>query len=285
MHIAIGIMSPYTSIFSNPRKIYRLCTYTHPGYNSSSGVTCSMSYPCNRRLSSTVLLPRKCPTKKRNKTAFLSFIALLLKQTWNDDDPRVWCDILNLEVDRKVYFNNIYDCMLTKNESDLIWKIRHGAIPTGRFLYGCKYSDSPNCNYCGELDDLTHIFVTCSRLSGLFQLTQSLIRKLTPTIDKIHVWWYIIDIPASAGLDVNVRRLCNWIFAQAKIAIVYSRFNKYKSSGTQCVVTLLKAKVISRVNVEYQFARFQNTVCNFVERWNTYNVLGNVENDNIVFNL
>ena len=141
------------------------------------------------------------------------------------------------------------------------------------------------CNYCGELDDLTHIFVTCSRLSGLFQLTQSLIRKLTPTIDKIHVWCYIIGIPASAGLDVNVWRLCNWIFAQAKIAIVYSRFNKYKSSGTQCVVTLFKAKVISRVNVEYQFARFQNTVCNFFERWNTYNVLGKVENDHIVFNL
>ena len=60
-----------------------------------------------------------------------------------------------------------------------------------------------------------------------------------------------------------------WIFTQTKIAIVYSRFNKYRSSGTQCVVTLFKAKVISRVNVEYQYDRFQNTVCNFVERWNT----------------
>ena len=30
------------------------------------------------------------------------------------------------------------------------------------------------------------------KLSGLFQQTQSLIRKLTPTIDKISVWWYII---------------------------------------------------------------------------------------------
>ena len=37
--------------------------------------------------------------------------------------------------------------------------------------------------------------------------------------------------------------------------------------------------------MEYQYARFENTVCNFVERWNTYNVLGNVENDNIVLNL
>ena len=119
----------------------------------------------------------------------------------------------------------------------------------------------------------------------MFQLTQSLICKLTPTIDQIPVWWYIIGIPASAGLDVNVRRLCNWILAQGKIAIVYSRFNKYKSSGTQCVVTLFKAKVISRVNVGYQFARFLNTECNFVEKWNAYNVLCKVENDNIVFNL
>ena len=95
-------------------------------------------------------------------------------------------------------------------------------------------------------------------------------------MDKIPVWWYIIVIPASAGLDVDVRGLCNWIFAQEKIAIVYSRFNKYRSSGTQCVVTLFKAKVISRVNVEHQ-----NTVCNFVEGWNTYNVLGTMENDNI----
>ena len=47
--------------------------------------------------------------------------------SYDDHDPRVWCDILNCEVDRKVYFNNIYDSMLTKNESDLIWKIRHGA--------------------------------------------------------------------------------------------------------------------------------------------------------------
>ena len=34
---------------------------------------------------------------------------------FNDDhNPRVWCDILNFEVDKKVYINNIYDCMLMK---------------------------------------------------------------------------------------------------------------------------------------------------------------------------
>ena len=37
--------------------------------------------------------------------------------------------------------------------------------------------------------------------------------------------------------------------------------------------------------MEYQFARFQNTVGNFADRWNTHNVLGKVENDNIVLKL
>ena len=106
--------------------------------------------------------------------------------------------------DRSLFYHikNVY--ILKFSINGIINIVLHGAIPTGRFLYGCKYSDSPNCKYCGDLDDLTHIFVTCSRLSGLFQLTQSLIRKLTRKIDKIHVWWYIIGIPASAGLDVNV---------------------------------------------------------------------------------
>ena len=53
--------------------------------------------------------------------------------------------------------------------------------------------------------------------------------------------------------------------------------------GIHCVVTMFKTEVISRVNVEYQFASIQNAVCNFVEKWNAYNVLYKVENDNIFY--
>ena len=112
-----------------------------------------------------------------------------------------------------------------ENECDLIWKISHGAIPTGRFLNGCTFSDFHNCHYYDKLDDLTEIFVTCSRLSWWFQLTKSLMRNVTPKIDIIPVWWYIIGMPAGSGLadNVTVRRLGNGSFVQAKIAIVYSR--------------------------------------------------------------
>ena len=128
----------------------------------------------------------------------------------------VW-SLLNFEVDRKVYFENIYNCMLTKYECDLIWKIMYGAIPTSRFMYGCRYWDSPNCNYWYELNCLTHICITWSRLSS-FSL--GLILKWTPTSDMIPVW-YIIGIPGSCGLAV--------------------------CSGSHCVVTLFKANLISRI--------------------------------------
>ena len=41
------------------------------------------------------------------------------------------------------------------------------------------------------------------------------------------------------------------------IVVVHNRLNKSRSSRTQCVVTLFKAEVISRVNAEYQFDRFR----------------------------
>ena len=40
-----------------------------------------------------------------------------------------------------------------------------------------------------------------------------------------------------------------------------------------------------RIESHIKVCQFQNTVCNLVEKWNTYNVLYKVENDNIVFDL
>ena len=56
---------------------------------------------------------------------------------------------------------------------------------------------------------------------------------------------------------------CAYFFSDYNCIIIVDS-TKNKSSGTQCVVTLFKAKVISSVKVEYQFSGFQNTVCNVV---------------------
>lgn len=190
-----------------------------------------------------------------------------------DFDPRVWCDILSFDIDVECYFSNVYSCLLAKHECDLLWKILHGAIPTGRYLHGCSFADSPNCRFCNKMDDLEHIFFKCERLSALFRLTQKIIRKMLPTIDKIPYWWYIVGIPPKSVYSYHVRQLVNWIFALAKIAIVHSRFNKAKGEGTTDVCILFKSKIMSRLNVEYNFAIYHRNINDFKEKWNVNDAL------------
>ena len=78
---------------------------------------------------------------------------------------------------------------------------------------------------------------------------------------------------AKSGYGPYERRLGNWILAIAKISIVHSRFNKAKDKGTHCAVTLFKAKLISRISIEYQFAKFHGNVHDFGFRWNINNSL------------
>ena len=91
----------------------------------------------------------------------------------------------------------------------------------------------------------------------------------------------ILSVPASCGLADHVRRLDNWILRRQRFPLFIVDSRKNRSSGTHCVVTLFKTKVISRVNVEYHFSEHSN----LVEKWNSYNVLYTVENDNVVFDL
>ena len=126
-----------------------------------------------------------------------------------------------------------------------------------------------------QLDDLVHNFIQCERLSALFQLTQSIIRKLLPTIDKLPFWWYMVGIPPKSLCDhnVNTRRLVNWIFAISKIAIIHSRFNKVRGEGTTDACILFKSKVMSRLNVEFKFSKYHRSIDAFQEKWNINNSL------------
>ena len=101
-----------------------------------------------------------------------------------------------------------------------------------------------------QVDFNTGVNIRILLIVGLFQLTQSLIRKLTPTIDKF---------------------LFGGMLLVSQLMLV--------------LMLMLDANATEFLPVEYPFARFQNTVCNFVERWNTYNVLCKVENDNIIFDI
>ena len=118
------------------------------------------------------------------------------------------------------------------------------------------------------MEDLTKHFVTCSRLSWLFKLTQSVIRKLTPTIDTILFGGILMISQLVLVLIIMLDTWATGFLHRTKMQLYIVDSTKIRSSETHCVVTLFIAKVISRVNVE---ASYQNTLCNFVEKCNAYN--------------
>ena len=173
------------------------------------------------------------------------------------------------------YFSNVFSNMLTKKESDLLWKILHGGFPTGSFLFSCKFANSPNCLFCGDLDELLHIFFKCPRLSALFVLMRDLIRKLLPHIDKIPFYWFIIGIPNvnKQSIDYYAKQLCNWLISIAKIAIVHSRWNKFNNTGIHNVLDLFKVKLLARLHVQFSYSTEFGDLDLFNTKWNHNNCL------------
>ena len=86
----------------------------------------------------------------------------------SDDDyvsSRVWNDLLNL--DEKPPFSKIYCKPVTKRDGDIQWRILHGALALWRRLGRMGYRETDICPFCGESEDIAHVFVYCPRLKIL----------------------------------------------------------------------------------------------------------------------
>ena len=76
-----------------------------------------------------------------------------IKEAWrntyhlNAEDPSIWC------VSR--------ECCSETKLLELQWKILHGIYPTGVLLYKMKIKCNDLCDFCGEIDSISHFFVSC----------------------------------------------------------------------------------------------------------------------------
>ncbi len=204
------------------------------------------------------------PCKKSLYTLFVQLHSI------NNNVVLLWTDLLSFKCDDVLYFSNVFSKMLTKLQSDMMWKILHGAIPTGNFLFSCHFAATPNCLFCDDLDDLLHIFYTCPRLSALFVLVRDLIRKLLPHIDKIPTHWLITGMPIKSKKSNHFKavQLCNWIIAISKLSIVHSRWNKANNKALHNVVQLFKVKLFAKLSLQYSYAYTFGNMDTFMSQWN-----------------
>ena len=86
----------------------------------------------------------------------------------SDDDyafSRVCNDLLNL--DEKPPFSKIYCKPVAKQDGDIQWRILHDALASCRRLRRMGYRETNSCPFCGESEDIAHVFVHCARLKML----------------------------------------------------------------------------------------------------------------------
>ena len=124
---------------------------------------------------------------------------LIMKHCYNLIMYRtVWCDLLSFDMGESQYFANIYVDPLIKTDSDMIWRFLHGAISTSRYLFQCKFKQSPYCLYCDNVtEDLMHMFIECRRLIELFALLDVLAREILCHIKTSPFHWFITGVPLS----------------------------------------------------------------------------------------
>ena len=121
------------------------------------------------------------------KKAFYNYHSAL--KTADDNLPgRLWNTIFGL--DSEPFFSGIYARPVAKRDSDIQWRILHGALASCRRLRQMDYRETDNCPFYDLPEDILHIFVKYSRLSELSLYLMSLLKSFNSFRCIATIWRY-----------------------------------------------------------------------------------------------
>ena len=68
-----------------------------------------------------------------------------------------------------------------------------------------------------------------------------------------------------------------------RVAIIQSRYNKFKSSGIHCTLMLYKSKIKARLNTDFSYSVMTKGLVHFRKHWDYNQSLLTISNDEIVY--
>jgi hypothetical protein len=140
------------------------------------------------------------------------------------------------------------------------FKLIHRIINCNSKLYNWGLSNSPNCSYCGENDDLIHFFIACPE-----------IRELWKSISK---WWnrhfdFKMNLLDRDILECLIFGYLNVVkeIVVLNFIIYYAKYYIYKSRlFYQNKVSLYEFQVILKNKLQFQTANNNRTITYIIER-------------------
>ena len=84
----------------------------------------------------------------------------------------------SLEIDISKYFSIAKQATGETKLRNMYFKILHNIYPTNLLLHRMKIKASPNCDYCGDIDHIIHMFFSCPSLKSFWESTTSLVQRI-----------------------------------------------------------------------------------------------------------
>lgn len=189
-----------------------------------------------------------------------------------------WLELLGPDFLVRDRWRTLYKLPVEKRTGDLQWRIIHGAIATDRHVAHLNPAVGGQCRFCGEGEDLEHLFLKCNRLNDLFELLVTWFQGFAEEFsDKIFI----------GGLKYRFllrRRVCllNYLIGTAKLAIWKTRKNKGLELAATNSRVMCMSLVAARLRMEFTYYSLTNNVSAFCEIWCINEVLCVVHDDQLV---
>ncbi|KAG6457310.1 hypothetical protein O3G_MSEX010239 [Manduca sexta] len=103
---------------------------------------------------------------------YSNYFGLLKKQcieVWQEyfdkrsKEKGIWYQTIQLQITTLPWIDQT---ILKRNLLVIALRLRSGHVPSNKFLYLLKKSQSPNCDTCGTIEDVQHILMECIRLES-----------------------------------------------------------------------------------------------------------------------
>lgn len=155
---------------------------------------------------------------------------------------------------------------VAKRDSDIQWRILHGALASCRRLRQMGYRETDNCPFCNEPEDIKHIFISCNRLHVLSLQLMSILKCFNVSLLLTPRLW-LFGCQGVTLASKHHSRVVNWIIITAKVAVWSTRINKLGDKPVTDALFYFRSRLIGRLNIEYRFHTLNDDITKFKTEW------------------
>ena len=161
-------------------------------------------------------------------------------------------------------------CLKTTNDIKLRWfqaRLIHRILPTNKFLFRCKYKDSPLCSFCNtEEESIVHLFWECPVVSLLWKKFEKLLNDNCSVCVHLKLSEQLIIFGTKKNVVTD--KALDLMLVLGKFFIYKCKF-KNSCPTIEGFIAFLKLRYYDELYTSKTYSCYDN----FLKKWLPYNNL------------